>query len=186
MITHKKWTYVHYIWRRNWKSIRLQYMAYLVTRTSLTVTAASYIEGYISDVWHAKHDIQSDGVNVIWNIGQHRLLLCWHPVIYVMMTSSNGEKIPLYLPFVRGIHRSPVNSPHKGQWRRALTFSLICTWMNGWTNNREAGDLRRHRAHYEVTIMVLFCPPLPCCICFKKHKDRFELLYYRAKLLWSW
>ena len=46
---------------------------------------------------------------------------------------------------VRGIHRSPVNSPHKGQWRGALMFSLICAWINGWVNNREAGDWRRHR-----------------------------------------
>ena len=45
-----------------------------------------------------------------------------------------------YWPFVRGIHRSPVNSPHKGQWRGALMFSLICAWTNGWANNREAGD----------------------------------------------
>ena len=42
-------------------------------------------------------------------------------------------------------HRSPVNSPHKGQWRGALMFSLICTRINGWVNNGEAGDLRRHR-----------------------------------------
>ena len=32
-------------------------------------------------------------------------------------------------------------------------FSLICAWINGWVNNREAGDLRRHRAHYDVTVM---------------------------------
>ena len=51
---------------------------------------------------------------------------------------------PRYWPFVRGIHRSPVNSPHKGQWRRVLIFSLICAWINGWVNSREAGDLRRH------------------------------------------
>ena len=51
------------------------------------------------------------------------------------------------------IHRSPVNSPHKGQWRGALTFSLICAWINGWVNNREVGDLRRYRAHYDVTVM---------------------------------
>ena len=56
-------------------------------------------------------------------------------------------------PFVRGIHRSPVNSPHKGQWRGALMFSLICVWINGWINNRDAGDLRRHLAHYDVTVM---------------------------------
>ena len=43
----------------------------------------------------------------------------------------------------------PVNSPHKGQWRGALMFSLICVWINGWVNNREAGDLRRYRAQYD-------------------------------------
>ena len=58
-----------------------------------------------------------------------------------------------YWPFVRGIHRSPVNSPHKGQWRGALIFSLICVWINGWVNNSEAGDLRHHRAHYDVIVM---------------------------------
>ena len=62
------------------------------------------------------------------------------------------KHFPRYWPFVRGIHRSPVNSPHKGQWRGALMFSLICAWMNGWVNNRKAGDLRRHCAHYDVTV----------------------------------
>ena len=47
-----------------------------------------------------------------------------------------------YWPFVRGIHRWPVNSPHKGQWRGALIFSMICTWINGWVNDREAGRFK--------------------------------------------
>ena len=64
------------------------------------------------------------------------------------------KHFPRYWPFVRGIHRSPVNSPHKGQWRRALMFSLICVWINGWVNNREAGDLRRYCAHFDVTVML--------------------------------
>ena len=63
------------------------------------------------------------------------------------------KHFPRYWPFVRGIHRSPVTSPHKGQWRGALMFSLICVWINGWVNNREAGDLRRYRAHYDPTVM---------------------------------
>ena len=63
------------------------------------------------------------------------------------------EHFPRYWPFVRGIHRSPVNSPYKGQWRGALMFSLICTRINGWVNNGEAGDLRRHRARYDVTVL---------------------------------
>ena len=50
----------------------------------------------------------------------------------------------------------PVNSPHKGQWHGALMFSLICVWINGWINNRKAGDLRRHRAHCDVIVMVGF------------------------------
>ena len=64
------------------------------------------------------------------------------------------------LAFVRGIHRwlreihrSPVNSPHTDQWRGALMFSLICAWTNCWVNNQDAGDLRRHRSHYDVTVM---------------------------------
>ena len=63
------------------------------------------------------------------------------------------KHFPRYWPFVRGIHRSPVNSPHKGQWRGALKFSLICVWINGWVNNGEAGDLRCYRAHYDVSVM---------------------------------
>ena len=60
-----------------------------------------------------------------------------------------------YWSFVRGIHRSPVNSPRKGQWRRALMFSLTCARINGWLNNHKAVDLIRHRAHYDVTVMNL-------------------------------
>ena len=63
------------------------------------------------------------------------------------------KHFPRYWPFVRVIHRSPVNSPHKGQWREALMFSLICAWLNGRVNNREAGDLRRHLAHYDAIVM---------------------------------
>ena len=71
----------------------------------------------------------------------HRMCMFHHDVI-------KWKHCPHYWPFVRGIHRSRVNSPHKGQWRGAFMFSLICAWMNGWVNSH---DLRRHRAHYDVT-----------------------------------
>ena len=64
------------------------------------------------------------------------------------------KHFPRYWTFVRGIHRSPVNSPHKGQWRGALMFSLICTRIDGWVNNGEAGDLRHHHVHYDVIVMT--------------------------------
>ena len=63
------------------------------------------------------------------------------------------KHFPLHWPFVRGIHRSTVNSPHKGQWRGALIFSLICAWINGWVNNHEVGELRRQWVHYDVIVM---------------------------------
>ena len=80
----------------------------------------------------------------------------------LMMTSSN-ENIFRITGHLCGEFMSPVNSPHKGQWRGALMFSLICVWINGWVNNSEAGDLRHHRAHYDVIVMfsftaVLFLP----------------------------
>ena len=61
---------------------------------------------------------------------------------------------PRYWPFVRGIHWQPMNSPHKGQWRGALMYFLSCACVNGWMNNGEAGGLRRHRIHYDVTVMM--------------------------------
>ena len=70
----------------------------------------------------------------------------------IMMMSSNGTFSAL-LALCAGIHRSPVNSSHKGQRRGALMFSLICAGIHAWVNNREAGDLRRHRAHYDIIVM---------------------------------
>ena len=63
------------------------------------------------------------------------------------------KHFPRNWPFAREIHRSPVNFPHKGQWRGTLMFSLIYAWINDWVNNREAGDLRRQHGHYDVIVM---------------------------------
>ena len=70
-----------------------------------------------------------------------------------MMTSSNGNTISVtgHLCEEFTSHRW---IPIKGQWRRALMFSLICVWINGWVNSGEDGDLRRNRAHYNVTVMI--------------------------------
>ena len=76
------------------------------------------------------------------------------PIPWAAWDVIKWKYFPSYWPFVWGIYRSPVNSPHRGQWRGALMFSLICAWMNDWANNRMTGELRRHRGHYDVTVMV--------------------------------
>ena len=71
------------------------------------------------------------------------------------------ETFSALLAICAGNSPVPVNSPHKGQWRGALMFSLICVWINGWINNHEVGDLRRYRVHYDVIVMLFaFCIPL--------------------------
>ena len=88
------------------------------------------------------------------------------------------NQFPRYWPFVRGIHQWPVNSPHKGRWRGAFMFFFICAWTNGWVNYRE-GDLRRHRAHYDVTVMddapyrvnPTLVTAMPCAISYN-HKSQ--------------
>ena len=78
-----------------------------------------------------------------------RTTLCFHDDVI------KWKHFPRNWPFVREIHRSPVNFPHKGQWRGALMFSLMYAWINDWVNNREAGDLRLQHGHYDVIVMSL-------------------------------
>ena len=71
------------------------------------------------------------------------------------------ETFSALLAICAGNSPVPGEFPHKGQWRGALMFSLICVWINGWVNNRKAGDLRRYCIHYDVivmdTLVALYC-----------------------------
>ena len=97
-------------------------------------------------LWAISNDI-ARSVKTFWISYWKTLKKSHHDVI-------KGKHFPRYWPFVRGIQRSPVNSPHKGQWHGAWMSSLICAWTNGLVNNRDAGHLRRHGAHYDVTVMM--------------------------------
>ena len=50
---------------------------------------------------------------------------------------------------------SPVHGEFHAQRTVTRSFSLICVWINGWVNNRGAGDLRCYLAHYDVTVMFI-------------------------------
>ena len=105
-----------------------------------------------------RHGIRPS-LSITFNIMQDRYLTTMSQICCCLTNKCiHGNVIkwkhfPCHWPFVWGIHQSPVNSPHKGQWCGALMFSLICAWINDWVNNGEAGDLRCHRAHYYVIVM---------------------------------
>ena len=66
------------------------------------------------------------------------------------------KHVPLYWSLVSG---EPVKSLYKGQWHGALIFSLICSRTNDWVNTPDAGDFRRHCAHYDVSLATMY--PVP-------------------------
>ena len=84
-----------------------------------------------------------------------------------MVTSPNGNMFrvtgTLCGEFTGHQWITPTPHPHPPTKDNdgALVFSLICAWIIGWVNNREAGDLRRHRTDYDVTVMRLLTAPLP-------------------------
>ena len=87
-----------------------------------------------------------------WYTWWYTCLIC----IYISTWWRHQMEIfSVLLALCAGNSPVPVNSPHKGQWHGALMFSLICVWINGWVNNRKAGDLRCHRGHYDVKVMKL-------------------------------
>ena len=72
-----------------------------------------------------------------------------------MMTSSNGNIFRITGHLCGEFTGPRWISPHKGQWRGALMFSLIYAWIKGWVNTDEAGDFRRQQAHYDVIVMFI-------------------------------
>ena len=130
----------------------------LIFSTSLQI-ASSWYRPSVGISWHASrikpatislpHILHSGvicGTFTVSNVKDYLSNLA------TIMTSSNGNIFRRgYWPIMRGSCGSPVNSPHKGLWRGALMFSLIC---GGGANNRDAGDLKCHRDYYDVTVMI--------------------------------
>ena len=113
---------------------------------------------------------------------EHSSITSMFPVF--MMTSSNGNMFRV-TGFCAG--NSPVtagNSPVPGEFpsHRPVTWSfdvsLICAWTNGSVNNQDAGDLRRHRAHYDVAVMW-------CWIVIQWSGQQWDLSAFNAASLLS-
>ena len=133
-------------------------------RKTITSPDPSDTGDIINTLWHITNKI----VNSIlyhkdYAHGSWFVLVCFRSTSAIAFTwwRHQMETFSALLAICAGNSPVQVNSPHKGQWRGALIFSLICVWINGWVNNRKAGDLRRHRAHYVVIVMRITSLILP-------------------------
>ena len=66
------------------------------------------------------------------------------------------ETFSALLALVRGIHRWIIFT--KASDAELWWVFFICAWIDSFVNNRKAGDLRRHRVQYDVTVMTRWCP----------------------------
>ena len=124
------------------------------TRSSITSSAVALLFGNFK--WSTAV-VLSCSVENFQTIRQPRNKL-WANEVILPRFEFHGDVIkwkhfPCYWPFVRGIHRSPVDSLHKSQWHGDIMFSVMCVSTNGRTNNGGAHDLRRHRVH--ITSVLL-------------------------------
>ena len=111
-----------------------------------------------SDIQNVTSEIEPFGLRIIdWNLEMFASM--WFSLYWSFLALSSTwwrhqmGAFAALLALCAGNSPVPVNSPHNGQWRGVLMFSLICVWINDCVNNREAGDLRRHRGHYDVNVM---------------------------------
>ena len=88
-----------------------------------------------------------------------------------------AEKLPMIVPLhddvikwklfrVTGHLRGEFTGP-----RWILRKKASDVWLNGCVNNREAGDLRRYCAHYDVIVMI--CRDMYGCQATIKHSKGF-------------
>ena len=99
----------------SWQTLRWYYnqiwlMAVILFQPQFNTTASNY---YLIRCWLFINKILRNHVSIFYDD-----VMKW-------------KKIPRYWPFVRGIHCSPKNSPHKDHWCGALMFSLVCARING-------------------------------------------------------
>ena len=86
-------------------------------------------------------------------------------LLRTMMTSSNGNIFRVTGPLC-GEFTGHRWIPHiKASDAELWHFRWSAPWINGWANNREAGELRRHHAHYDVIVMTMLTVwGLLCCV----------------------
>ena len=120
-----------------------------------TLVYVLYFEMFhFSQKWNKSEYIQNMTILIFIQLYWFKTTVCMWVVFYAWWCHQM-ETFSGLLALCAGNSPVPMNSPHEGQWRGAFMFSLICVWINGWVNNREAGDSRRLRGHYDVNVMCV-------------------------------
>ena len=128
---------------------------------------------------HEFSPIESNSI-IAWDV----IYSCFHRIWPFSWWRHQMETFSALLAFCAG--NSPVSGefPSQKLVTRDFMFSLICVWINDWVNNSEAGDLRRHRAHYDVIVM--------CCrsqsvatVHFNKSQILHRWIFFCEKC-WVW
>ena len=86
----------------------------------------------------------------------HQTLTRYIGNILNMMTSSNGNIFRVTGPLCGEFTGQRWIPLTKASDAELWCFLWSVPWTNGWVNNGEAGDLRRHCVHYGVTVMDIF------------------------------
>ena len=148
---------------RNWGSVPFIRLRYCYLGGYYPSCKASIIVTRENAKWYLSHNI-SILFTVIFTAVRVRDIVNKKTHVAYNIRISNSispddvikwKHFPRNWSFVRGIHRWLMDSPHKGQGHGALKFPLVCAWTNARANNRKAGDLRSHRAHYNFTVMQI-------------------------------
>ena len=120
------------------------------TRLRNGYVAALYVQNYVSlvEAWHKILMCESCCSHFVWGRHDNIIAIIWTKTdpIHWRIYGVRGRLVNIFIS-IQLIQFSSI------QWRRAWVFSVICAWINSWVNNREAGYLRRHRAHYDVILM---------------------------------
>ena len=107
----------------------------------------------------------------------------WGSNSTIIMTSSNGNIFRVNGPLWGEFAGRRLIPRKKGQWHGALMFPLICAWTNTWANNEDAGDLRRHRVHCDVIVMMaLDMGAISLTIFFCNSKSTENFIFLSSKI----
>ena len=85
-----------------------------------------------------------------------------------MMTSSNGNIFRVTEPLCGDFTGHRWIPLTKASDAELWSFLWSVPWIKGWVNNHEAGDLRRHRAHYDAIVMARWDPDKKVSLGFDK------------------